>query len=425
MVVPRRVTGSLDPAAIRKGTFASLRFPEYRRLWISGLVVFMAVNAQGIARGWLARELTGTNAGLGGVLLGFGLAMLIATPFGGVAADRLPKRTVIVIAQVLLTTSALWIGLAVQFDFVEYWMLMAASAIQAVAFAMYGPGRMAFIAELVDAESTPNAIVLGQMSAESMRIVGPTIAGLLIAAATWGLAVVFLACAGLCAVAVLISLFLPPGRPSADRPVRTPLAEMRDGFSYVNNRSDLKLLIACSLAVVMIGYPYMAFLPTVADGIFDRGSSGYGMLSAASALGALAAGLFAAGRGSRQDPWRFTTFAGFGFGGTLIILGLAPTFWLTLLVIAVVGGMSLSFQTTLQTLLLNLSEFEYHGRIQSLVMLGFSGFGIAALPLGLLADAFGLRSTFVLMGLIVIGTMFVFSARRRRFRGRELALDLG
>ena len=117
--------------------------------------------------------------------------------------------------------------------------------------------------------------------------------------------------------------------------------------------------------------------------------------------------------------------AGFGFGTTLVVLGLAPTFELTLLVIAIVGGMSLSFQTTLQTLLLNLSEFEYHGRIQSLVMLGFSGFGIAALPLGMVADAVGLRPTFVGMGVVVVGVMLVFVSRRKRFRARDLSLDFG
>src|SRR3712207_1584256 len=109
------------------GTFAALRYTAHRRLWFSGLTVFLAVTAQAIARGWLARELTGTNAGLGGVLLGFGVAMLVATPFGGVAADRLPKRTVLVVAQLILALSAAWIGLAEQFDFVEYWMLIGAS----------------------------------------------------------------------------------------------------------------------------------------------------------------------------------------------------------------------------------------------------------------------------------------------------------
>lgn len=408
-----------------KGMFSSLRFPEYRRLWIGGSVVFMAVNGQAIARAWLAKELTGTNAGLGGVLLGFGVAMLLATPFGGVAADRLSKRTVLMAAQILLTCSALWIGLAVQFEFVEYWMLIAASGLQAIAFAFYGPARMAFMAELVEGNDLGNAIVLGQMSAESMRIVGPTIAGILIAAATWGLASVFLACAVLCAMATVIGLFLPPGRPNPNREVRTPFAELRDGLAYVRTRADLSLLIAASLGVVMIGFPYLAFLPTVSDGIFDRGSAGYGMLSAASAVGAVSAGLVTAHRGARDEPWRFVTIAGLGFGVFVVVIGLAPTFELAVVVIAITGGMSLAFQTTLQSLLLSLSDFEYHGRIQSLVMLGFSGYGIAALPLGILADAIGMRGTFMVMGAIVVAMASLFGTRHRRHRNRELTLDLG
>ncbi|MCU1380994.1 MAG: putative arabinose efflux permease, family [Acidimicrobiales bacterium] len=408
-----------------QGTFASLAYPEYRRLWISGLIVFMAVNAQGIARGWLAKEITGTNAGLGGVLLGFGLAMLIATPIGGVLADRMPKRRLIFIAHVLLAVSSVWIGLAIVFDVVAYWMLIASGAVQAVAFALYGPARMAFIAELVEGETMNNAIVLGQMSAESMRIVGPTTAGMAIGVATWGLQAVFLVCAALCAVATVIGLFLPPGNPDANRPSRTPLAEMRDGLAYVRGREDLRLLMACALGVVMLAYPYLAFLPTLADDIFHRGSSGYGILSACSAVGAVTAGLFTAGRGGRLEPWRLATIAGVGFGVGLLALAAAPTFAVAMIVLAAVGGSSLAFETTTQSLLLNLSDFEYHGRIQSLVMLGYSGFGIVALPLGLAADAFGLRPTLAGMGIAVLAIVAVFASRRQQILDRELLLDLG
>jgi MFS family permease len=402
-----------------------LHFRSYRLVWIGGLIINMAVNGQAIARGWLAKELTGTNAGLGGVLLAFGVAMLLTTPLGGVAADRLPKRALLVASQTLLVLSSLWIGLAVQFDVVEYWMLMGASATQAVAFAVYGPTRMAFTGELVDNAALSNAIVLGQMGSEAMRIVGPTMAGVLIGAATWGLQTVFLAASVLCAISVVLTFMLPPGRPHPDRPERSPFADLQDGLRYVRNRRDLTVLVLCSLSVVMIGYPYMAFMPTVAEGIFDRGSSGYGMLSAASAVGAVVAGVFSAQRSHRHDPWRFVTVAGFGFSAGLVVLGVTPTFALALLVLAFTGGMSLAFQSTIQALLLDLSDFDYHGRIQSLVMLGFSGFGIAALPLGILADEIGLRTTFVLMGATVGGIMVLFLTATRRARARELVLDLG
>jgi MFS family permease len=406
-------------------TFASLQVRAYRRLWLVGLLVFLAVTAQAIARGWLARDLTGTNAGLGGVLLAFGLAMLVATPFGGVAADRFPKRGVLVVAQLLLALSSLPVGMAVLFDVAQYWMLLASSAVQAVAFALFGPARMAYTTELVERRVLSNAIVLGQMGAEAMRIIGPSIAGIVIAVAAWGLAAVFIVCGGLCLVGMALTAILPPGRepPSGTRP--SPLAEIAEGVRYVSRRRDLALLVGTSLAVVMIGYPYFAFLPSVADGIFDEGSGGYGILSAVSAAGALVGGLVAARGGSRRDPWRLVMVSGFGFGGGLVALGLMPAFLLAALALMFIGAFSLTFQTMTNSLLLNLSDFEYHGRIQSLVMLGFSGFGIAALPLGALADLIGLRTTLVGMGAVVIAIMTSFVGRRRRFTDREVVAGLG
>jgi MFS family permease len=406
-------------------TFASLAYPEYRRLWISGVIVFMAVNAQGIARGWLAKEITGTNAGLGGVLLGFGVAMLVATPGGGVLADRLNKRTLIFLAHVLLAISSAWIGLAIVFDVVAYWMLIASGAVQAVAFGLYGPARMAFIAELVEGETMNNAIVLAQMSSEAMRIVGPTTAGMAIGAAAWGTQAVFLVCAGLCVLATFLGLFLPQGAPAGDRPDRTPMAEMRDGLAYVRRRADLSLLMATSLGVIMLAYPYLAFLPTLADDVFHEGSQGYGILSACSAVGAVAAGLFTAGRGGRLEPWRLATIAGIGFGIGLLCLSVAPLFGVALVVLAFVGGSSLAFETTTQSLLLSLSDFEYHGRIQSIVMLGYSGFGIVALPHGVCAHVIGLRPTLAGMGVGVLVIVAVFASRRQQIVERELLLDLG
>jgi MFS family permease len=414
------------PAPVDAGSaFAALRFPQYRLLWFSGAGVFLAVNAQGIARGWLARELTGTNAGLGGVMLGFGLPMLFATPWGGVAADRLSKRLVLVAATLLLTATSAWIGLAVAFDVVAYWMLIVASGLQAVAFAFFGPARMAFIAELVDRDTMPNAVALGQMSAEGTRVFGPAVAGMLIGAAAWGTQAVLLAGSALCAIAALTTCWLPAGRPAPDRPTRSPLGEIADGLRYVRAEPSLLLLVATSLGVVMAGFPYLAFLPAVAVDLFDVGSGGYGLLSAVSSVGAVTAGLLLARR-PPVDPWRGMGRAGLAFAIGIAAIGLSPTFAVALVVLPVVGAAGLAFQSTNQSLLLTLGSFEYHGRLQSLVMLGFSGFGIAALPLGLLADEVGLRPTLVAMGAVVGGIMALFLLRRRRYqRATALVRDLG
>jgi predicted MFS family arabinose efflux permease len=381
--------------------------------------------AQAIARGWLARTLTGTNAGLGGVLLGFGLPMLVATPWGGVAADRLPKRNVLAISVALLALTSGAIGVAVAADVIEYWMLVAASAVQAVAFALYGPARIAFITELVDDAAVSNAIVVGQMSAEGMRVAGPAIAGAVIGGVSFGIELVFLGGAALMIVGILMLFGLPAGRPPLGRPSLSPWAELTDGLAYVRHDPALRLLVITSLGVVMIGFPYMAFLPTVADELFKVGSGGYGVMSAITAAGAVVAALLVTRFGWRIDQWRLLIVAGLAFGASVIALGLAPWYGLVLATLPVVGACALAFQTTNQSLLLDLSAFEYHGRIQGLVMLGFSGFGIAALPLGILADAIGLRATFVIMGSAVIAMLVLSAQRSRAIRRRLTSLDFG
>lgn len=407
------------------GAFVSLRTPAYRLLWTSGLFVFLAVTAQTIARGWLAREITGTNAGLGGVLLAFGVPSLLLSPWGGVAADRLPKRMVLVVSEILLTVSALWIGIAVLFDGLEYWMLLATSAIQAAAFALFGPARMAFTAELVEAEDLTNAVSLGQMSAEGMRVIGPSVAGVLLAAGALGEKVTFLGCAVLCAIATVVSMWLPRGDPAANRPTRSPWEEMREGLSYVRNNHYLLLLIGASLGVVMLGFPYMAFLPSVADGMFDVGAGGYGLMSAVTSVGAVGAALVAARRGARADLWKRLVISGICFGVGVLLLGLSPAFPVTLVILVGIGASSLLFQTANQSLLLMLSDFEYHGRLQGLVMLGFSGFGIAALPLGILADAIGLRQTLAIMGVVSVVIVFAVALRGRKHTVLRVARDFG
>ena len=412
------------PARGRTKTFASLSIPAYRRLWMAGLLAFLAVQSQMIARGWLARKLTGTNAGLGAVYLGFGIPMLLATPWGGVAADRMSKRHLMLFSQFLLTASAAWVAVAVAFDFIEYWMLIATAALQAVGFAFMGPARMAFTGELVGREALPNAVVLGQMSLNSTRIIGPALAGILIGTAYVGTAGVYFLSVGLTGFAMFLTLSLPAGSPDPNRQQRSPFAELADGVSYVRQRPEIGLLILTSFAVVMLAFPYVAFLPTLADEIFKTGSTGYGAMSAVSAVGALGASFLIAGRAGGPQASRVQGIAGLAFGATLGLLAVAPWFAVALVVVMLVGGAASAFQSMNNSLVLGLADLEYHGRVQSLMMLSFSGFGLAALPLGLVADAIGIRATLAAMGGVTVAAMGLSILARRR-RGFEQALAAG
>ena len=399
-------------------TYASLRIPQYKVLFTIGAFGFVATQSQAIARGWLANELSGSNAGLGGVFMAFGIPMLFATPLGGVAADRYSKRHILIITNVLLTISAIWIALAMSFDFVEYWMLLATSAIQATAFSFLVPARMALTGEVVGRELISNAIVLGQMSINSARIIGPAIAGVFIGIAWIGTAGVYYFSAVLSIAAVLGCFTLPPGRPRNDQQLTTARSEFVDSLRYVWMQRHVGLLIIVSFVVVMIGFPFVAFLPRFATETLDVGSAGYGFLAAASAVGAVFVSIYIAGRSSGRAAWRIQAVSGFLFGVMLIALAIAPSYLLAVVMVVGVGAASAGFQAMNNSLVLTLSELEYHGRVQSLMMLSFSGFGMAALPLGALADRVGLRETIAGMGAAVVLAMFVYMIISRRARQR-------
>jgi MFS family permease len=415
--VPGDAAPPVPPEPLSLGAMAILRIGGFLVLYLNAAAVFLGVMSQAIARGWLAFELTGSNAALGGILLAFGVALLLATPWGGVAADRLPKRLVLQLSVLLLAVSSAWIGLAVVFDVVAYWMLLGASVLQAVGFALFGPARMAFLAELVPRGSLPQAVSLLLVNAEVNRVVGPALAGVVIGAVTWGIEAIFLASAVLAVVGVLLTAALPPGRPGAPSG-RSPRGELADGGRYVRRHAQLNALVWCGYGVTMLGMPYLAFMPTIASDLFGLGSIGYGVLSATSAVGGVAAGLLLGRRAAWVGRTRLLVTAGAAFGLAICSLAVAPAAWVAVIALLAVGAAMLAFQTSNQSQLLALAEPEFHGRVQGLVMLSFGAFGIAALPLGLLADVVGLRWTLAGMGTGVIAVVTAYAIAHRRRAAR-------
>lgn len=406
------------------GTWAAMSVPAYRLLFYSAAIVIFGVMGQAVARGWLARELTGSNAGLGGVMLVFGASMLVATPLGGVAADRYPKRLVLLLAVLTLMASSLLIGVAVITDVIEYWMLLVAGGVQAAAFAFYLPARISLISEVVPSSLLQNAVVLTQMSQEAMRVFAPALAGVLIGVTWFGVGGVFIA-SGIASALAAIFIVALPQLPRRTDFSRSPFGEILDAVRYVRSNHEVGLIALVTVGVVMVGFPYLTFLPTLADDRFDVGAVGYGIMSGVAGLGAVAAGLINASRGSGLRPWSTIAWSGSAFGVALIALGVANSYPLALVALAFIGASGLMFQTSTQTLLLRISALEYHGRLQSMVILGFSGFGLMALPLGVLADTVTLRVTLAAMGVAVLTTIGLFAGARYRHRGGVAAIEIG
>ena len=195
---------------------------------------------------------------------------------------------------------------------------------------------------------------------------------------------------------------------------RKPLAEIIAGGRYAWRNKVVFALLCVSTTVLMFGYPYVAFLPSVADELFDAGSSGYSILSIAGAVGGIIVTLFIARRARGPMAWTLLWISGIGFAAAEIGLGLSPTLAVASLALVGLGATGSAFQSISASLVLEHSERAYHGRLQSLLQLGFSGFGLAALPLGALADAIGLRELLIGMGVVVLVATIAFEVARTR-----------
>lgn len=396
-----------------RASFTSLQVPQYRMLWWAGLFSFLGVQMQFVLRGILAWDLTESEAALGTVYLGFGLAMLVCTPLGGVAADRLGKRAILLASQFLLTVSAVFIGVSVIGDFATLWMLVLASVAQGAAFGFYGPARMAYTLELVGRDQVGNAIALSLLSMNGTRVFAPSVAGALAGVAVVGVGGAYLLAAAMSVVSLALTLRLP--RPTARRAPsgRNPLGELVDGVRYVGGQPRLRLLVVCSFVVIMFGFNYVSFLPALVKGDFELGNGAVGLLMSASAVGAVIVAIPVASRADSASASRIMVFAGLVFGGSVVALGLSPSFGVAMLVVALAGAGTTAYQSLSNTLALAMADDGLQGRVQSLMMLSFAGFGIAARPLGGLAEAIGLRSTLVIMGsaTTAAGLAFVVGSR--------------
>ncbi len=395
------------------GAFSSFQAPGYPTLWWSSLFSFLSVQMQFLLRGLLAWDLTERESALGLTYLCFGVSMLIATPLGGVAADRLPKRMVLIVSQGVIALAATLMGLAVLTGIVQFWMLLVAAVLQGGAFGFFGPARVAIASEIVGREHLGNAITLTLLAMSGTRVFAPSLAGVLAGVATVGIGGAYLIAGvfSLVSFGYLVSLAEPRRDRPTTAPARTaanPLADIMVGVRYVLARPPLRRLVGSSFFVIMFGFNYVAFYPALVEGVFGLGDSWVGLLSSASAIGAVAVSLPLAARADSPSAKAAMVVAGLAFGVGVAAVGLSPSFWVAFVVICFVGAATTIYQSLSNTLALAMADDAHQGRVQSLMQLSFAGFGIAALPLGALAELVGLRAAILTMGAVTVAAVVVF-----------------
>ncbi len=398
--------------------FASLSIPAFRLLWWSTTFSFMGVQMQFLLRALLAWDLSEREGALGIVFLAFGLALLVSTPLGGVAADRLRKQRLMMWGQAILTVSATGMGLAVIFDVANFWMLLIAAVIQGSMFGLIGPARISYTTLIVGPALVGNAVTLQTLSMSITRVFAPSLAGILAGVALFGIGGAYLIAAGFNIISFVLLWWLEDVAPKPSAGRSAPLREILDGVRFVNSRPDLRRLLVCSLLVVMFGFNYIAFMPALIEGTFGLGEGYVGFISTASSFGAIAVAIPLASRADSPVVGRLTLLMGAAFGIGVLLLAGAPNFMLAFFVVILVGGAATGFLALSQSRALQLSDEKHQGRVQSLVQLSFAGFGIAAAPLGWLAEVVGLRAAIVLMGVMVLAATAAYMPVGMRLTAR-------
>jgi MFS family permease len=371
-------------------TFRSLKGYNYR-LWASGAIVSnVGTWMQRTAQDWIVlTELTHNNATAVGIVMAlqFGPQVFLMA-FTGFAADYFDRRKLLMATQTAMGLLALGLGLLTVTGTVQLWHVYVFAGLLGIVSAFDGPARQTFVSELVNEADLPNAVALNSASFNSARMIGPAVAGVLIAAVGSGW--VFLINAASFG-AVLISLNLLRIRELHLRKrVGGGRSGIGEGFRYVWRRPDLKSMLLMLFIFGTFGLNFPIYISTMAVSVFHAGSSEYGLLTSIMAIGSVTGALLAAGRDKPRLGLLLaaTTIFGFGCG----IAALMPNYWLFGLMLVIVGVAAQTFTTSTNAMVQLSTEPIMRGRVLAILLaMALGGTFIGAPIVGWIADTFGPR----------------------------------
>lgn len=381
-------------------TFSALDIREYRVLWIGTTASMLAFTMSMPVQSVVAFDIAGTNSAVGVVSLGSGAAMLFLGPFGGVLADRLSKRAILLVAQGAIGLMYGTLGVMVISGQITLLVLASGTFIMGLGFTLIGPARQAYVGELVPPRRLANAIALSQLSQTFARVVSPMAAGVLIGVAYVGAGGTYLVMAALFVFVIVTLRSLPPThrRVGGD----TLLGDLRAGLAHVSSNRRRTLLAVLFPATVMAGFSFQAVLPGLLEHQLDEPARMVGPMIGISALGGFTAAITLAGVTGGRHAWKLM-FAGMSvLAVALFLLAAAPHIATALGAMVVVGVGTGSFQLMNNSLLMLESEPLFHGRVMSLTTLAWGANGLIALPIGMLADRFGERAVIAGQGVAVL-----------------------
>jgi MFS family permease len=390
--------------------FRALRHHNYQLFFGGQLVSLTGTWMQSVAQSWLVYRLTGSAALLG--LVGFAgqIPVFLVAPFGGAVADARGRHPILLATQTLSMLLALALAAVTLAGQVQVWHVFAIAALVGIVNAFDIPARQAFIADMVGRGDLMNAIALNSSMFTGARILGPAVAGALVATIGEGWCF-FLN--GVSYVAVIGGLLLMriEARPRVPRE-GSAVANIIEGFQYVRRTPPVRALLLLLGLVSLTGMPYAVLMPVFADRVLHGGPRTLGLLMGASGAGALAAAGLLATREGVRGLGRWIALASAGFGVSLLVFASSTSLWLSVTALVPVGFCMLLQMASSNTLIQAMVPDALRGRVMaiySMMFMGMAPFG--ALLAGTLADRIGASATVAGGGAVCILGALVFGAR--------------
>ncbi len=350
-------------------TFAALSVPNYRRYVGGQAISLVGTWMQMTAQAWLVLSLTHSSTKLGIIIALQTLPVLLLAPYGGVLADRVDKRKMMIGLQAAMGVQALILGVLTVTGAVRVWQIGVLAVLLGLNNAFENPSRQSFMLEMVGPDHLRNAVSLNSVLVNVARTVGPAVAGILIATVGEGVCFLVNAASFVAVVASLVTMDLTALRPT--EPTPRAKGQLREGLRYVRRTPELAIPLLMMAAVGCLTYEFQVSLPVMASRGLHVGASGFGFMTAAMGVGAVIGGLLVAARG--KTGMRPLVLAASAFGVGMTFATLAPTLAFELLALAFVGGASISFMASGNSTLQLAAAPDMRGRVMALWFVAFQG----------------------------------------------------
>ncbi len=404
----------------------ALRHRNFQLFFSGQLISLIGTWMDTVAESWLVYRLTGSALLLGTVAFCSQIPVFLCAPIGGIVADRHNRHRIIIATQALSMVVAFVLAVLTLTHRVQVWQIMVLAACGGVINAFDIPARQAFLIDMVGREDLLNAIALNSSMFNGARIIGPAVAGVVVAAVGEGWC--FMA-NSVSYIAVITGLLLMKLAPRQERERETsPLEDIVNGFTFVKNTAPIRAILLMLGLVSLVGMPYAVLMPVFAAQVLHGGAKALGILMGATGVGALLGAMSLAARVGVRGLGKLIAFCAAGFGIALIAFSFSRVFWLSVLLLVPVGFCMMVQMASSNTLVQSMVPDTMRGRVMavySMMFMGMAPFG--GFFAGAIAHHIGAPYTVALGGLACIAGASAFRMYLPKIRGevRELVLAQG